>query len=126
MSVTGIQSASQSNAAPATGLNSFTPDDFLNLLVTELRMQDPLSPMDTQALVQQLSQMQMVAETRQSRESQEFGQAVGLIGRTVNWENTETGLSGAGIVSGIARDGSSTTVLVDGQRLKLNQIVTVF
>lgn len=125
MPVTGVHSASQPSQAHATGPNSLTADDFLSLLVTELRMQDPLSPMDTQALVQQLAQMDMVAETRRARESQEFGHAVSLIGRTVSWEDAEAGLDGTGVVSGVSRDGSAAALVVDGQRLRLDQVIAV-
>lgn len=125
MSVNAVQSLTQTNQSQATGLSSLSADNFLTLLIAELRLQDPLSPMDTQALVQQLAQMDMVAEVRQARESQEFGHAVSLIGRTVQWEEAQTGLTASGVVSGIARDGVATTLVVDGQHLALDQVRVV-
>lgn len=122
MSVNAVQSFTQTTGSQTTGLSSLSADSFLTLLITELRLQDPLSPMDTQALVQQLAQMDMVAEVRQARESQEFGHAVSLIGRTVQWEDAQTGLPTSGVVSGVARDGAATALVVDGQHLALDQV----
>jgi flagellar basal-body rod modification protein FlgD len=43
-----------------TGLNK---DDFLQLLVTQLKNQDPLNPQDSAAFVQQLAQLTQVEQT---------------------------------------------------------------
>jgi|SRR5579871_1435699 len=52
-------SSSSSQSTPtATGLSALTPEDFLNLLITQLQNQDPTQPMDNAQLLTQLSDMQ--------------------------------------------------------------------
>lgn len=40
-----------------TGFNGLTSDDFLKLLITQLQNQDPSNPMDSDQLLQQVSEM---------------------------------------------------------------------
>ena len=126
MSITTVTSAASSTTASAlTGNNSLSADSFLTLLVTELRMQDPLDPMDTAGLVQQLAQMDLVAETRGVREGQELTQALTMVGRTVTWQDSATGDTCSGAATGVVRDGSTALLLVGAKRLKLSDIVAI-
>jgi flagellar basal-body rod modification protein FlgD len=78
-------------------------DDFLKLFVAQLQHQDPMSPMDNDQMVSQMSQLSTVeqltnlASTNASMaQSLVSSSAVGLIGRTVTWvdkdEATHTGV----------------------------------
>ncbi len=54
-------SASTGNSTQSTGQNGFaalTSQDFLKMLITELKNQDPTQPVSNSELLQQLSQMQ--------------------------------------------------------------------
>jgi flagellar basal-body rod modification protein FlgD len=108
-----------------TGPNSLGPDSFLRLLIAQLQTQDPLSPMDTQGMISQLATMEMVAESRAARQCQELTQAVALMGRTVYWNEPETGLLYSGAVTGVQRDGSEAYVLVGEVPLKLGEILAI-
>lgn len=55
-------SAGARSSRPAEKKNELGKDDFLRLLTTQLSQQDPLSPMDNQAFVAQLSQLATVEE----------------------------------------------------------------
>jgi flagellar basal-body rod modification protein FlgD len=57
----GVRSAA--NAAPATSANTtqLGQADFLTLLTTQLKNQDPLSPLDNAAFVAQLAQFSTVS-----------------------------------------------------------------
>lgn len=125
MNVNGVGSSSSSSSAPAGGL-SLGPDQFLVLLMAELQHQDPLSPMDTHAMVQQLSTIEMVSENRATRLSQEFTQALGLMDRQVTWQDPESGELLSGRVSSVAREGSEVRVVVGEATLKLEQILAIF
>lgn len=118
--------ANSSATSTPTARNSLTADDFLALLVTELRMQDPLNPLDTAGMIQQLSQMEMVTETRLTREGQEFGQAISLLGKTVRWQDSATGAYYQGDVTGVVRDGSTSLLVVGDTLLKLSELVAIF
>ncbi len=96
----------ESSAAAATSTNTATStngkvmgkDDFLQLLVTQLRYQDPLSPEDPKEFVAQLAQFssleqqinmnenfsEMSDSLKSLKASQGLGQGVALLGKTVN------------------------------------------
>jgi len=54
-----IQQQSQVNVVDSkdTGFNGLTSDDFRKLLITQLQNQDPSNPMDSDQLLQQVSEM---------------------------------------------------------------------
>lgn len=56
MTVEAIQSSTATAGAQAAGGAELDPQQFLNLLVTQMRHQDPFSPMDNQAFMSQLTQ----------------------------------------------------------------------
>jgi flagellar basal-body rod modification protein FlgD len=62
--ITSVSSIDTNTAAAAmkktTGMNK---DDFLQLLVTQLKSQDPLDPQDSSAFVAQLAQLTQVEQT---------------------------------------------------------------
>src|SRR4051812_35941700 len=98
------------NAKPATtgdsGADSVQgqTDKFMTLLVTQLKNQDPLNPMDNAQLTSQLAQLQTVTgvnklnETlntlKASYQSSEAMQATSLIGHGVLVEGSKVSLSG--------------------------------
>jgi flagellar basal-body rod modification protein FlgD len=71
-------------------------DDFMKLFVTQLQLQDPMSPMDNDQMVAQMSQLSTVeqltnlaATNGHMAESLAVSNAVGLIGRTVTWTDAD-------------------------------------
>lgn len=122
MNISSVSAQTQTTAAAA---NTLGPDSFLTLLMAQLQNQDPTNPMDTQAMVTQLSTIQMVAENRAARESQEFTQATSLLGRQVTWQDADTGADATGQVSGVVRDGSETRLFVGDTTITLGQVLTV-
>ena len=125
MNVSSVGSSNSSTPVSPGGM-SLGPDQFLTLLIAELQHQDPLSPMDTQAMVQQLSTIEMVSENRAARLSQEFTQALGLMDRQVTWQDPESGELVSGKVETITREGSEVRVIVGETSLKLEQILAIF
>ena len=93
-----------SNSAANNGLAQLANNyqTFLSLLTTQLKNQDPLSPLDTNQFTQQLTQMTGVEQQLLSNQllqqlvSQSQGGgltgAVGLIGKTVNATDTSATL----------------------------------
>src|SRR4030095_16874687 len=73
-------------------------EDFLRILLAQLRFQDPLKPVDNQQFVAQLAQFSALEINRQQSEKvdqllsmQAADQAVGLIGKRVEVRNTQGG-----------------------------------
>jgi flagellar basal-body rod modification protein FlgD len=78
-------------------------ETFLKLLTTQLRNQDPLSPLDTTQFTQQLTQMtgveqqiygNQLLETLISQQGGNLANSVGLIGKTVTAQGDQATLSG--------------------------------
>jgi flagellar basal-body rod modification protein FlgD len=99
-------------------------DDFLTLLVTQLKNQDPLSPLDNEAFVTQLAQFSTVSGINNTNEKLDQltqiagadarGSALQWIGRTV-----EGAAGGSGTVASvtIAADSNLSLTLDDGRTL---------
>lgn len=111
-------------------------DDFLRILLAQLRFQDPLKPVDNQQFVAQLAQFSALEINRQQSEKvdqllgmQAADQAVGLIGKRVEVRTAQGG-STVGTVAAISfRTGeplltltSNGTTLVD---VRLADIVLI-
>ncbi|WP_299036274.1 flagellar hook assembly protein FlgD [uncultured Pseudokineococcus sp.] len=89
-------------------------DAFLNLLVTQMRYQDPSSPMDTSQMMAQTTQMTtveqlttLVQSSQAAFASQQHLSSSALVGRAVSWADAATGASGLGTVTAVrfAADG---------------------
>ena len=116
------------NATSSVPANAgIAQEDFLRILLAQLRFQDPLKPVDNQQFVAQLAQFSALEINRQQSEKidrllgmQAADQAVGLIGRQVEVRNAQGG-SSVGTVAAISfRSGepqltltSNGTTLVD-------------
>ncbi len=98
--------------------------DFLTLLITQLRNQDPLSPLDNEAFVAQLAQFSTVSGINASNEkldrlagfagSDARASAPQWIGRAVEGE---AGVSGRVASVSIAPDSTLSLTLDDGRTL---------
>jgi flagellar basal-body rod modification protein FlgD len=94
MSITGLEPVSiYASESSSNEVSSLGKDAFLNLLVTQLRNQDPLSPMDSTQFTAQLAQFSSLEQLSNINDnlgilqlyqaSINNSQAVGFIGRTV-------------------------------------------
>jgi flagellar basal-body rod modification protein FlgD len=82
---------SDQSAATTPSSATVSQDQFLKILLAQLRFQDPLKPMDNQQFVAQLAQFSALEINRQQSlkidtllEVQAGAQALGLIGRNVD------------------------------------------
>jgi flagellar basal-body rod modification protein FlgD len=104
------------NAKPATSGSGdesvqASTDKFMTLLVTQLKNQDPLNPMDNAQLTSQLAQLQTVTgvnklnttleSLKSSYQSSEAMQATNLIGHGVLVDGSNVTLSGSKAIMGV-------------------------
>jgi flagellar basal-body rod modification protein FlgD len=115
MAIESIGAASLAANAPQNA--AVGQDDFLKILLTQLRFQDPLKPIDNQEFVAQLAQFSSLEFSRQQNERiaalltiQSAGQALSLIGRTV--EVAAQGGNQVGTVSTIRFDNGSPLLTI--------------
>ena len=86
-----IQSTALSTRGQVNDLRQLDMDNFLQLLITEMQNQDPLSPMDNSEILQQISQIREISATNQLSDTlqsvllgQNMATASSLIGKRVN------------------------------------------
>lgn len=102
MSITGITSTldtTGTNASETTATSSTTklldPDAFMNMLVTQLKYQDPLDPMETNEFMNQLAQLTQVERLQNIYDSLtdlettiETGNLLDMIGKKIGVDGT--------------------------------------
>ncbi len=114
-----------SAAAPKQALDS---EVFLELLVTQLRNQDPSSPMDTNEMMAQTTQLAMMESltTLQGLSEESFGlqmrsAAASLVGQRVSYVGAD-GATVTGLAESISFATSPPTVNVGGKAVALDAV----
>lgn len=97
------------------GLGDLEPEQFLNMLVTELQNQDPLDPMDSSEILATIGQIRAISATDKLTQTldsvllgQNLGTASGLIGKRVE-ALSDGGENVEGVVDRV------TVVISDGE-----------
>jgi flagellar basal-body rod modification protein FlgD len=118
------QSATGEDAL-ATGASRFllSNDDFLRLLVTQLRFQDPLAPFDQNQLLAQTAQLtsieqlqtlnRQIGDLAERTAGSELVRAAELIGRTATVSGGEFTLSGGSAGLAVTVNEPGTEALID-------------
>ncbi len=119
--MTGVSPISGAEPAhPAVG-SRMLKDQFLQLLVAQLRNQDPMRPMEDRDFIAQLAQLAVLEqlenlgqEFKQAQTAQQLAAAGGLIGRTVEAEVDGQVVSGR--VKAVLVAGAGTVSLQIGDK----------
>lgn len=100
----GGGSSTSQTAASGTGQPEMLGKDaFMKLLVTQLRYQNPLEPMDDKQFIAQLAQFSALEQMQVLNRTSSLGNAVSLLGRTVIGP-TQEGFDVMGEVKGYRQD----------------------
>jgi len=106
-------------------------DDFLKLLVAQLRNQDPLQPLADREFVAQLAQFSALEQMQNVSQAvaelarrQEAAAAFALVGRRVRVQ-AEDGSTVEGVVASVRREDGAFRLLVDGRAYSLDQLLEV-
>ena len=89
-------------------------DDFLKVLVAQMKYQDPTSPTDIEGMTQQMTQFSILEQLTNLNKSSERDDAVALIGKEVTVLDREGGTF-TGTVTGVDLGGISPKLTV-GER----------
>ncbi|MEQ6901955.1 flagellar hook capping FlgD N-terminal domain-containing protein [Nocardioides sp. YIM 152588] len=123
--------ASSTTTSTSTSSSSDDKQMFLELMVAQLRYQDPLNPTDSSEFLAQSAQfsaleaMQDVADqTALLATSQLAFGATAMIGKTVRW-NDEDGVEQTGTVQGTTFTATGPVLSVDGQEVSLFGVTSV-
>lgn len=77
-------------------------NDFLKLLVTQLRYQDPMKPMEDKEFIAQMAQFSSLEQMQNMNSALLTAQASGLIGNRVKWNDAVTNAEKTGTVVGVS------------------------
>jgi flagellar basal-body rod modification protein FlgD len=99
MEITNNTNVSNAQFQTAVEKESLSNDDFMKLLLTELKYQDPTKPMDTQAMIDQTMQMSQIeannanvkalASMQSSFTSSQMLNSVNIIGKHIDTGNRD-------------------------------------
>jgi flagellar basal-body rod modification protein FlgD len=113
-------SASQSTNPSST----LTQANFLQLLVTQMTSQDPLSPVSNTDMAAQMAQFSALQTAQATDGDVKVLQANTLLGRTVTVTATG-GTQASGLVSAVQFQAGTPQVVVNGLTYALNQITSI-
>ena len=120
-----------SSQPPVKAPGELGKDEFLQLLVAQMRYQDPSAPMDSSQLMAQTSQLASVERltelstlTRQSFDLQTTLAATAMVGRRIDYVQPD-GATSSGVVDRVALDGPAPVLRVGDQDVALNQISAI-
>lgn len=105
-------------------------DDFLKILITQLKNQDPSQPLEDKEFIAQMAQFTSVEQlTNMSNEMkllrQSLGFASGLIGKNIAWTLTDSNgqsVNKSGLVDSITVKDGVQYAMVKGEKVPLDQI----
>ena len=121
-------------SSPASSLtsNSLGSQDFLKILTTQLRNQDPLSPMSNTEFIAQMAQLSTLQSTQDMSkqltnllETQQRNQALQMVGRDVDYTPEGSDVSQTGRVSAVLLNASSPVLLIEGKQVSYTQVQSI-
>ncbi len=106
-------------------------EDFLKLLVTQMKNQDPLDPVKNEDFIAQLAQFNSLEQMinlnknfEQLNTLQTLTQSASLIGKAVAW-NDEDGKTQLGVVSAIEMQDGVPMLVVDDMMIDISKILAI-
>lgn len=132
-SISGIATTAASSplVSSGSGSSALGKQDFLKLLIAQLRNQDPMKPMEDREFITQLAQFGTL-EALQNLEkkldgnngAQAVGQAAVLIGKRVE-ATLSDGRALSGLVSEVRLVSGLPRLIVDGQSVEMSQVTMI-
>jgi flagellar basal-body rod modification protein FlgD len=128
------------NSTAATARNGSTAragskelerDNFMELLLLQLRSQDPMSPMDSAAMFNQMAQLSMLEQLwdirdmlSESTASQQLTQGATLIGRQVEANSLDIGRV-SGLVESVRMQSGSVWLQIGNSEVRIDEVLSV-
>jgi flagellar basal-body rod modification protein FlgD len=130
-----VQQATTENKSQTAGRNELGKDQFLNLLITQLKYQDPFQPLSDQEFIAQLAQFSsleqmqnlntnMVALMMSQQRLTALGEATRMIGKQVELR-TANGEQLFGEVTGVQFKDGWPQLIVDGKLYGFDEVVSI-
>ena len=123
-----IQNTSE-NASKRNTNGELGKNDFLNLLVTQLRYQDPLNPTDDKEFIAQMAQFSSLEQMQNMSNTLSNSQAFSMIGKrvtaTISDSSTSQLKTVVGEVSTVKVSNGKTYVVINGQDIEAGKVTQV-
>ncbi len=129
-----ISTPTDPNAVPVTtdGNQELGQDAFLQLLVAQLKYQDPMSPSDSSEFLSQTAQftqvekLEEIADAMATLSKNDQLSTIGnLVGQVVQYENALGQLVESAITSGRIHEDGITLIGADGDQIGLAEVIGV-
>lgn len=141
MPIDGVNASDplSSTGGTAVANESLGKDAFLQLLVQQIKSQDPLSPVDNQAFVAQLAQFSSLEQMTKVNDNllglavlqqanalmSQLTQSSGLIGKEVNYVDPTTEQNAKGVVSTVKIQDGIAVLNIGGKDVPLGNVTEV-
>lgn len=130
MDISAIQDLyASSSSTPAKKTKELDKDDFLKLLIYQLRYQNPLEPMDDKEFIAQLAQFNSLEQMQNLNSSfekmlefQQITQASSLIGKEIKALDSQTKEEITGIVQSVKWLDDEVMLIVGEEEISLAQV----
>jgi flagellar basal-body rod modification protein FlgD len=137
--VTGVTSTTSSGTSSDSMTNAaqqvLGKDDFLKLLITELKYQDPLSPVDNKAFISEMAQFSSLEQLQNMNDNfsnlvtlQNLSQmnfAVNLVNHRVIGADA-SGTKVDGLVTNVSMDSGEPSVIVGTSSVSMKDIIKIY
>lgn len=122
----GVNTNAAAPAAPApSGMAGLLQGStFLNLLVDELKYQDPLNPASSSSFMNQIAQLSQVEQLQTVSSSSQISEAASLLGKTVTGVDSN-GTEITGVVTGVTNGSSGPTLNVGNNVISLSAVKNI-
>lgn len=121
----GLETLNQPGRAVSNPKGQLDNDAFIKLLVAQLKYQDPMAPTDSAALMQQTSTLSQVEMIKEMTSAQYLSTASAMIGRTVTYIDSATGMEQSGVVESAGKLSGKTTLKVSGKDAELTSVTRI-
>lgn len=125
MGVNGVGGVAAPNSQVKEFNDSLNKDAFLNLLVTQLRYQNPLQPMDDKEFISQMAQFSSLEQAQNTNKIAKLNSAYGMVGKIITATiSDETGnlKDIAGIVDSVRVKGNEAYLVVDSKEVPYESV----
>ena len=110
----------------ASGGSNLGKDDFLKLLVTQLKHQDPTNPLDDKEFIAQMAQFSALEQMSNLNTTFQSNQAMSLLGRVVEAKDPVTGQTDTvGLATSFRLDNGKALITVGDREVEIGNITNV-
>lgn len=139
MDITGISASDPIYGTEGVAQSQLDKDSFMELLVTQLKYQDPLDPSKNEEMLAQLAQFSSLeqmeklndnivglAVLQQSNElMSQLTSSSALIGQTVKYSSGEDGVESWGTVDSVKIEEGQALLVIEGEDVPLGYVIEV-